>query len=94
MEEEKCIECNTDLKRIKFPKGDKEVIAMKCLNRSCSLCYVLTEVFTYDIGRWLIRGKDGIKKIINRGDVQVSFFFFFFYIYKHYYLGLYILFYF
>jgi hypothetical protein len=54
MEEDKCIECDTDLKKIKFPKGGKEVIGMKCLNPNCSLCYVLTEVFTYDIGRWPI----------------------------------------
>jgi hypothetical protein len=73
--EGKCIECNTDLKRIKFPKGDKEVVAMKCLNRNCSLCYVLTEVCSYDIGRFPIRGKDKIKEIIKNGDVLVFFFF-------------------
>jgi hypothetical protein len=76
MEYDKCIECNTDLKRIKFPKGGKEVIAMKCLNRNCSLCYVVTEVVTFDIGRWPIRGKKKIKKIINEIEVQVFFFLF------------------
>jgi hypothetical protein len=74
MEEKKCIECNTDLKRIKTPKGS---IWMKCLNRDCSLCYVLTEVVTCDIDRWRIRGRDGIKEIINRADIQVFFFFYF-----------------
>jgi hypothetical protein len=74
--EDKCIECNTDLKRVKFPKGDKEVVAMKCLNRYCSVCYVLTEVSTYDIGRWQTRGKKKIKNIINEKDLQVFFFFF------------------
>jgi hypothetical protein len=74
--DDRCIECNAELKRIKFPKEDEEVIAMKCLNRNCSLCYVLTEVITFDIYRWPIRGKDGIKEIIDREDVQVFFFFF------------------
>jgi hypothetical protein len=83
MEDDKCIECNTDLKRIEFQKGGKEVIAMKCLNRNCSLCYVLTEVSTYDIGRFPIRGKDGVKEIINREDVQVFFFSFLFFLFNY-----------
>jgi hypothetical protein len=73
MEKDKCIECDSKLKRIKFPKGR---IWMKCLNRDCSLCYILTEVSNFDIGRWMTRGKEGMKKKINRGDVQVFFFFF------------------
>jgi hypothetical protein len=78
MEEDKCIECDSNLKRIKIAKGDKEVIWMKCLNGNCSLCYVLTEAAAYDIGRWRIRGKDGMKEMMDNGDVQVSFFSFLF----------------
>jgi hypothetical protein len=55
MEENKCNECNTDLKKMKTPKG-----WMKCLNQDCSLCYVLTEDSTFDIGRWQIRGKSKV----------------------------------
>jgi hypothetical protein len=75
LKKKNCIECDTDLKRIKFPKGR---IWMKCLNRDCSLCYVLTkDDSTYDIDRWRIKGKNKIKKIIKNEDVQVFFFFFF-----------------
>jgi hypothetical protein len=57
---------------MKTPKG-----WMKCLNPDCSLCYALTEVSTFNIGRWITKGKNKIKEIINRGDVKVFFFFFY-----------------
>jgi hypothetical protein len=77
MEKDKCIECDSNLKRIKFPKGDKEVVGMKCLNQNCSLCYVLTEMCTYDIGRWVIKGKNRMERIINNRDVQVIYIYLF-----------------
>jgi hypothetical protein len=56
---------------MKTPKG-----WMKCLNPDCSLCYALTEDSTYDIGRWITRGKIKVEKNIKNGDFQVFFFFF------------------
>jgi hypothetical protein len=80
--ENKCIECESSLKRIKFPKEKekttikKTTTTMKCLNRNCSLSYVLTEVMTYDISRWESRGRNIMKDIIKDGDAQVFFFFY------------------
>jgi hypothetical protein len=75
--DDKCIECNGELKRIKFPTGNNK-IAMKCIKQGCSLCYVLNEVSSYDIGRWEIRGPENTHSIIKDGAVQVFLFYIFF----------------
>jgi hypothetical protein len=74
--EDKCIECNGELKRIKLPTGNNKT-AMKCIKQGCSLCYVLNEVSSYDIGRWEIRGREKTRSIIKDADVQVFYYIFF-----------------
>jgi hypothetical protein len=71
--EENCIECNTKLVPVRADRDSEKnkSMNMKCPKANCSLYYILTEVSTYDIGRWKVRGKDEMDRIVKSEDIQV-----------------------